>query len=61
VVLGDGEGNGDTSMDVVLHDVPDMAWDIQHTLCLSHPMSVDASGHHVNLSMELHQLCLPPC
>lgn len=56
--LGNAEGDGSTLVDIVLHGVPDVVRNIQHTLRSSHVVTMNASDHPVNLLMELRQLCL---
>lgn len=59
--MGNDEGNSGTSVDAMIHDVPGTTRDVQQTLHSGYPVSMDALSHHIDLSMELYQLCLPPC
>jgi hypothetical protein len=53
VELGDYKGDGGTTMDVVLYDIPDTTQDVEQALHPSCPTSTYTVSHFIYLSMKL--------
>lgn len=58
--LGDDKSNGGSMVNVMVHDVPDVVWDVKQTLHAGHTAGADTSSHYVDLPMKPRQLHLQP-
>lgn len=59
--LGDDKSNGDTMVNVVVHDVLNLTWYVKQALHVGHSAGTDTLSHCVGLLVKLCQLRLLPC